>query len=46
MFRVEDDELELCAQLRMVGGKRVAIGKDFGGDGQFTAANEKGVVSV
>ncbi len=43
MFRVEGDELELCAQLRMVGGKRVAIGKDFGGDGQLTASSEKGV---
>ncbi len=46
MFKVEGDEIELSAQLQMVGGKRVAIGRDFGGDGQFATGNEKGMVSV
>ncbi len=47
LFRVEgDDEVDLSAQLQMVGGKRVAIGRDFGGDGQLATGNEKGLVSA
>ncbi len=46
MFKVEGDKVELSARLHMVEGKRVAIGRDFGGDGQLATGNEKGVVSA